>query len=295
MSEAPVKRKPGRPRKNSTEQQVSVSVRLTASSDPPPEEVAKPAALKVYIYPSFGELDKGDGGIRRVVEGMIKHLPKYGVDIVSTAEEADVIAYHATVPTSFINRFPRKTFVAICHGLYWSEYQWDNWSIKANADVMEGLRVSDSIITCSDWVANSLRRHTSRDVRVINHGIDASDWEAVDPRDYVLWNKTRPDPVCDPEPFNQVAALLPNIKFISTFGREAPNVAITGKLPFTDAKKLVQSAGVYLCTTRETFGIGTLEALACGVPVVGFAFGGQAEFIDHSVDGWLVTPGEIYV
>lgn len=249
--------------------------------------------LKVHIYPSFRGEDKGEGGIRRVYEAQVRHLPKYGIEIVDTAMEADVIAYHATVPETYTKLYPNKPFVAMCHGLYWSEYQWDNWSLKANAEVMEGIRVSDAVITCSEWVANSIRRNTSRRTRVIPHGVEIEDWNGHDTLPYVLWNKTRPDPVCDPEPFNQIAKALPEVKFITTFGNEAPNVEITGKLSHPEAKKLVERARVYLCTTRETFGIGTLEALACGVPVVGFDWGGQSEFIDHGVNGWLVRPGDI--
>lgn len=258
------------------------------------EALIKGPNLKVHIFPHFGDQDKGDGGIRRVVEAQIKHLPKYGIEIVDTAAEADVIAYHAECPQSYINLYPQKTFVACCHGVYWQEYQWDNWSIKANEKVFEGIRVADATITCSEWVANSLRRHLSRDVNVIYHGVDAEDWgNPYQPQEYVLWNKTRPDPVCDPTPLNQLAAMLPKVNFISTFGADFPNIAKTGKLPYEDAKKLIMQAGVYLCTTRETFGIGTLEALACGVPIVGFDFGGQAEFIEHKVDGWLAKPGDI--
>lgn len=264
------------------------------------------STLKVHIYPHFGEEDRGDGGIRRVVEAQVANLPQHGIQIVATAEEADVIAYHATVPPPYVNLYPRKTFVAMCHGLYWSEYEWGNWALKANADVMEGIRVADCVIACSEWVANSIRRNTSRPVYVVYHGVDLEFWDrtanevredissrSIQQAPFVLWNKTRPDPICDPEPLNQVAALMPQTAFVSTFGEAAPNTVITGKLPFDDARKLVASASVYLATSRETFGIGTLEAMACGVPVVGFAWGGQTEFIEQGIDGWLVTPGDI--
>lgn len=307
MNEQPVKRGPGRPRKIRPEQGLGLEAMPPEIPAPPDSSIhtvpgitesqlqeAMYKPLKVYIYPSFGEQDKGDGGIRRVVEGMIKHLPAFGVEIVQREEDADVIAYHAIVPPPFIKRFPRKTFVAICHGLYWAEYEWGNWALKANTDVMEGIRVADAVVTCSEWVANNIRRHTSRPVTLIPHGIDAEDWQYSDSSElnYVLWNKTRPDPVCDPEPVNEVAAIMNDIQFVTTFGREAPNVRITGKLDFETAKRIIEHAGVYLCTARETFGIGTLEAMACGVPIVGFRWGGQAEFVDHGVDGYLCNPGD---
>ena len=40
------------------------------------------------------------------------------------------------------------------------------------------------------------------------------------------------------------------------------NVSITGVTTYQEMKQLIENAGVYLLTTRETFGIGTIEALA---------------------------------
>lgn len=299
MNEEPVKRGPGRPRKIFTEQQVSASekpldVGNTSSPEPTFDTPAAPTGIKVFIYPSFGGEDKGDGGIRHVVEAQLKWLPKFGIEIAQNPEEADVIAYHATVPQAFINNYPQKAFVAMVHGLYWSEYEWGNWAIQANKEVMEGIRVSDAVIAPTEWVANNIRRHTSRRVYVIPHGLDIEEWTVPEqPGNYVLWNKTRPDPVCDPEPVNQVAARLPYNKFMTTFGNAASNVEVTGKKPFLEAKENIRNAGVYLCTSRETFGIGTLEAMACGVPVVGFNWGGQAEFLKHQENAWLAAPGDI--
>lgn len=292
--QAPVKRPRGRPRKSPTpQQQVAESEKPAEASVRP---LSTPAAantpLKVHIYPKFKEDDIG--GIARVVEAQHKHLPKFGVEVVEDPEDADVIVAHAIVPSSYVKRFPRKTLISICHGLYWSEYEWHKNVLKINEDVIECIRVADRTITCSEWVANAIRRATSRQVDIVNHGIDLEDWKGYNTQDYVLWNKTRPDPVCDPEPLNQLAQAMPKQKFVSTFGNmQLPNVAITGTLPYRDAKALIAQAGVYLCTARETFGIGTLEAMACGVPVVGFDFGGQSEFIEHKVDGWLAPPGDI--
>src|SRR4030066_311616 len=87
--------------------------------------------------------------------------------------------------------------------------------------------------------------------------------------------------------------LLPDTRFITTFGTPAPNVEITGTLSYEEGKQLIRKAGLYLCTARETFGIGTLEAMACGVPILGWNWGGQAEFIKHKETGWLCPPGDI--
>src|SRR6185436_15501191 len=152
MPEEPVKRGPGRPRKN-----------------PPPPPVLKMPdptitikALKVYIYPSF--TGKPVGGIPRVVEAQVKHLPKFGIEIVEHEDDADVIVCHTNIPPAFVKRFPRKPIVLISHGMYWAEYQWDKWALKSNEDQMESIRVADAVITCSEWVANAIRRHTSRSV-----------------------------------------------------------------------------------------------------------------------------------
>ena len=32
--------------------------------------------------------------------------------------------------------------------------------------------------------------------------------------------------------------------------------------------------------------------MTCGVPVLGWRWGGQAEFIEHGVTGWLAEPGD---
>lgn len=274
--------------------------------------------MKVKLFPDFAGVDEGDGGIRRVYEGMRKSMPRLRVDFVDDPGDADIIACHATVPEDWVKKFPDKPIVVHCHGLYWSEYEWQDWSYKANSEVMRAIRIADAVTAPTEWVANIISRHTSRRVTVVPHGIRTRDWTPLNtlspeltaalgqnpPKagEYVLWNKTRPDPVCDPGPMLDLASILP-ARFVSTFGQspELPggesrglsNVTITGRLPYELSRDLLRAAGVYLCTTRETFGIGTLEALAAGVPVVGYNYGGQAEICTHGVDSYLVLPGDI--
>lgn len=251
--------------------------------------------MKLYIWPEYRGEDKGDGGVRRVVDIQRKMLTaKIGVTVVADPGDADVIAAHITMPESLLRRFPDKPLVAHCHGLYWSEYEWEDWTYKANADVLKLVCSADVVTSPSEWVTQVLKRHTSRDVRTVYHGVNLREWQmSAASEGYVLWNKTRVDPVCDPEPLAQLAEMMPEQRFLTTYGPNLPNVERIGRVGYEDGKDLVRKAGVYLATTRETFGIGTLEAMACGVPVVGFNFGAQPEIIDHGVDGWLVNPGDI--
>lgn len=246
--------------------------------------------MKVYIAPRFSEKDSGEGGIRRVVEAQQRYLPQFGCEVVDDADHADVIALHGgMIP----NARETRPVVSHCHGLYWKEYEWGNWAHELNKNVIEAMRRADVVTAPSKWVAMAIQRGMMIDSPVLYHGVDVDEWTPADkPDPFVLWNKTRVDPICTPEPLDKLAQLAQDVHFVSTFGQAASHVHITGKLPVEEGKLLVQKAGVYLCTTRETFGIGTLEAMACEVPILGWRWGGQAEFVEHKVHGYLAQPGD---
>lgn len=251
--------------------------------------------MNVFISPRFRGEDSGDGGIRRVVEAQMRYLPEYNINVVENEKQADLIALHAG---SWIEESVPK--VAHCHGLYWGEYEWPKWCYDLNRRVTQTILKADAVSAPSEWVAQAMRRNFWLDPTVLGHGIDLDQWSpSTDPQRYVLWNKTRIDPVCDPEPLERLVEMVPNIDFTTTF-RLPPetqrlsydNLRVTGRLSYEQAKGYIQNAGVYLCTSRETFGIGTLEAMACGVPILGWAWGGQAEIIEHKTHGWLARPGD---
>jgi len=247
--------------------------------------------IRVHMWPEARGQDDGQGGVRRVVEGLQNSLPAQGIQLVGNPADADILACHITMPREWLRKWPRKLFVAHCHGLYWSEFEWPSWCHDANREVLAAITSADAVTVPTDWVARAIRRHTARDPVVIGHGIDASQWQGrpVSPA-YILWDKTRPDPVCDPDHMNEVAKLLPERQFVSTFGRAAPNVTIVGHKSYAEAALLHQGASAYLSTARETFGVSILQALACGVPVVGWRWGGAAEIVTDGVDGFLVRP-----
>lgn len=244
-------------------------------------------ATRLYISPKFDGVDQGDGGIRRVVEAQRKYLPELGFEIVDDPAAAELAAVHAGDDA----RFNGPT-VEHCHGLYWKEYEWDMWTTQLNKQVLTAIHYADEVTAVSEWVANILRRGLWIDPTVIYHGIDTEEWDSQKHDNYILWNKTRIDPVCDPQAVDIIASMDTTLQYVSTYAMPGPNIKVTGLLPFAEAKPLIQQAGLYLCTTRETFGIGTLEAMACRVPVVGWRWGGQREIVKHKETGYLATPGD---
>jgi len=250
---------------------------------------------KVCILPFFAGEDAGDGGIRRVVEAQTKWLPEFGWEVVRDPAEADLVASHAGNLEKTLATTP---LVAHCHGLYWTTYAWPKWALQMNRHVIDSIRRADVVTAPSEWVANAIRRGAQINPTVLYHGVNLDEWPYNPPSSrtddvtpYILWNKSRPDPICDPTPVLELANREPGYSFITTFVpdfvRIPDNVTATGTVGYSRAKLFVQNAAVYLATTRETFGIGTLEAMAAGVPVLGWNWGGQREIITHGVHGYL--------
>jgi glycosyltransferase involved in cell wall biosynthesis len=215
-----------------------------------------------------------------------------GWEIVDEPGAADLVATHAGVAADADATIP---VVSHCHGLYWYGFEWPKWALKMNRDVIKAMRAADVVTAPSKWVAQAIARGTNINAQVLYHGIDPTAWEPVANKGYVLWNKTRVDPICDPTPLWELSKLAPNRKFISTVHWGMPpadNVEAVGVSSLGEHKAYIQNAGVYLCTTRETFGIGTLEAMAAGVPILGWAWGGQNEIVIHKETGWLAPAND---
>ncbi len=246
--------------------------------------------MRIFINPMFSEEDKADGGVRRVVEAQIQHLPSYGWEVVASPDSADILASHIIL-SSQLDRMHDKPLVLHNHGLYWHEFEWPDWCHKVNKEIMKAMRRADAITSPSDWVAQAVRRNSLRKVSVIGHGVNLEEWLPAQNKGYVLWNKTRLDPVCTNEAMNELARLAPDVPFEATLADERlPNMKVTGVLPYKEAKHHVAEAGVYFCEARETFGIGTLEAMASSVPVLGWRWGGQEDIVEHQLTGYLAEP-----
>lgn len=251
-----------------------------------------------YIWPSIerGEFEKEHGGIRGSLEMHAQLLPRFGWVEVPTEEEADLVVGFLSTKSKHIDVFHLR-------GLYpTGEMEMPDNFWTANAKIIENIRRSRRVICVSEWVADILRRymHLSPDV-VPGHGLDLDAWDQIRAWDgmggtpFVLWNKTRNYGVCDPTPLVQLANRMPDLRFVTTFlppgVRTKPaNVRVTGLLPYSEAWAVVKAAGAYLATTKETFGRGTLEAMA-SCPIAGYRWGATPDVVGNAA--YLVEPDNL--
>ena len=252
-------------------------------------------SVKVFIYPTPDGVEENTG-IGRVVHAQYKHLPAHGVEIVSEWKQADVLALHTQ---QF--EFPRID-VLHCHGIYWTgdigSGIYHGWHHSINKIMAAAARRARAITVPSKWVGAVFQRNMRITPQVIGHGIDFGQWtpqeSGKDPL-FVIWNKNRSADVCDPTPAWELARA--GVTVYTTFAPDntprLQNLVVIGKQSHTEMQGIVRRASAYLATTKETFGIGTVEALACGVPVVGYDYGGTSDIVQHGVNGWLVRPGDI--
>jgi glycosyltransferase involved in cell wall biosynthesis len=238
---------------------------------------------------------KGTSGIDQAVLAYAKYLPDFGIEFAENEhDDFDLLINNAGAGQIYKN----VPLVAMVHGLHWTADHESSpkWMFKANQTVITSVRHADEVTVPSTWVAEAFQRDMRFTPHILPHGIDWKSWQHdKENQGYVLWNKNRSTIVCDPLPVNRLATMFPQTLFLTTFAASnpapTPNIKITGVVAHDQMREWIQSASIYLSTTKETFGIGTLEAMASGVPVLGWANGGNLDLVQHCVNGYLAQAG----
>lgn len=252
--------------------------------------------MKVLSVPHVANLGSGESGIHTVVRSYFRLAKDYGIDFVTPdADSFDVLAIHAGMS----GLYPKGgNIVAHTHGLYWTaDYDFGRWAFDANRTVIDSIRHAKITTVPSSWVAETFKRDMRMSPEIVPHGIVMDDWICdSDKGDYVIGyakNRAGVD-VCNPAFLPGFARRFPNIKFIATFAPEnsPDNITVTGVMPHEDMKELVQDSRVFISTTKETWGIAMLEAMASGVPVLSFAEGGAIDLVQHGVSGYLARVND---
>lgn len=259
--------------------------------------------IKVMMKPHVTEL-AGESGINRVVENYFRFLPDFGVELVEpNATTYDLIAAHAGITGGDVT-------VAHTHGIYFTnDYPALDWEYRVNARVIEACRHA-KVITCpSAWVAETFQRDMRLNPVVIPHGIVWEEWQHKEEnKGYILWNKNRTGlDVCDNSLLDVLMKRFPDIDFVSTLLTPQTKDIVNspmwpknfrilphgGKTPHKEMMGIVQRAGVYLSLAKETWGIGIVESMASGVPVLGWNWGGNTQLVQTGVNGYLAEPYNI--
>lgn len=246
---------------------------------------------KVFMYPTpTTAATNPAAGIPQTILNLKHWLPSFGWEIAESIENADLIAHHAGDGKG-------QADIAHVHGLYPNGepgFPLENWHTEINSRVIESVRTAKAVTVPSQWVADLFRRDMHIDPHVIAWGVNPDEWKHnYQNEGYVLWNKNRVEGVCTPEWVNRLAKSLPEQTFITTFGEaNLKNVTVTGILSHNQMRYFIQRAAVYLATTKETGDIGSREALASGVPVLGFRHGALPDFVTHGYNGFLAEPGD---
>lgn len=252
------------------------------------------ATIKVSMFPHIDDLQPDPiAGISRVVKNYFELLPNHGIEMLpKDSTEADLVAIHAGSLSSFPEHIP---IVSHCHGLYFTaDKDMGIWTHGINQVVIEVVRHAATVTVPSEWVAQVFRRDMHFNPIVIPHAVEWDEWQGGEDLDYVLWNKNRASDACDPSPVNELAMRAPKTRFLTTYAapNPRPNIRVTGTMDYASMKDMILKCSVYLATTKETFGIGTLEAMAAGKPILGFDYGGTADLVKHGYTGYLARPGD---
>ncbi len=169
-------------------------------------------------------------------------------------------------------------------------------------------------VICSSSMVMSveIRKYTQQEIILIPFGIDIEVYQAKPFRQVLITKKPIVLGIVKSlEPVYRIDIAIDAIKILNaTSGyqfvlhiagsgtlektlksKSSNDIVFKGKIDQSLVPNFMRSLDLYINTTQfESFGVSTIEAMACGVPVIAHKAGGSAEIIENKKTGFLYSP-----
>ena len=178
-----------------------------------------------------------------------------------------------------------------CHGLYpIGDGYFDRSYSHANNIVLHNALKAKVTICISEFSANLLRHKLHIDPVVTRNGIWIKDYpKAGSPNGPILFAKAGLDANARPD---DILYLRDHTDYNLLSIAAIAGIRSTGALERKDFLKTLRSCSIYLGTTKENNSMATMEAMISGVPVVGYDFGFNSEWLVSGTGCELVPVGD---
>jgi glycosyltransferase involved in cell wall biosynthesis len=156
----------------------------------------------------------------------------------------------------------------------------------------------DVILANSAWIAERIRKAWRRESLVVHPPVDLDGFPFRPAKGgrYVVASRLVPYKRIDliaeaframPDRSLVIAGDGPEMARVRAAAGDARNIEILGRVPQARLVELLGEARAFVFAAEEDFGIGMVEAQACGTPLIAFARGGAADIIRPDVTGVL--------
>jgi glycosyltransferase involved in cell wall biosynthesis len=156
----------------------------------------------------------------------------------------------------------------------------------------------DVIAANSAWIAERIRKSWRRESTVVHPPVDLAGFPFVAAKQdfYFIAARMVPykrvDLVAEaframPDRRLVIAGDGPEMAQVRAAAGNAPNIAFKGRVGQAELVALLQSARAFVYAAEEDFGIGMVEAQACGTPLIAYGRGGAADIVQPDITGVL--------